>query len=77
MGRIQEPKRCWAPPKTRPLVGQQGIREYTYAYGVVSPLDGVADFFILPVVTAQAMNLLVVFQIWILYKNSKFIAINK
>jgi transposase len=56
-GRIQEPKRCWAPPKTRPLVGQQWIREYTYAYGVVSPLDGVADFFILPVVTAQAMNL--------------------
>jgi len=56
-GRIQEPKRCWAPPKTRPLVGQQWIREYTYAYGAVSPLDGVADFFILPAVNAQAMNL--------------------
>lgn len=56
-GRINEPTRCWAPPKTRPRVARQLIREYTYAYGAVSPLDGVADFLILPAMNAQVMNL--------------------
>ena len=47
-GRINDPKRCWSP--TRPTVGKQIIREYTYAYGAVSPRDGTADFLILPVI---------------------------
>ncbi len=56
-GRMNEPKRCWAPPKTRPLVGHQLVREYTYAYGAVSPLDGIADFLILPQMNAEVINL--------------------
>ena len=55
-GRINDPKRCWSPKRTRPTVGKQIIREYTYAYGAVSPRDGAADFFILPVMTAVAMK---------------------
>ena len=64
-GRINDPKRCWSPKRTRPTVGKQIIREYTYAYGAVSPRDGAADFYwpvgmndglILPVMTAVAMN---------------------
>ena len=47
-GRIQKPFRCWAQKGCRPLVGQQLVREYTYAYGAVSPLEGDADFLILP-----------------------------
>lgn len=56
-GRMNEPKRCWAPPRTRPRVGHQLVREYTYAYGAVSPLDGIADFLILPAMNAAMMNL--------------------
>lgn len=56
-GRMNVPKRCWAPPRTRPRVGHQLIREYTYAYGAVSPLDGIADFLILPVMNAEVMSL--------------------
>lgn len=55
-GRINDPKRCWSPKGTRPTVGKQIIRKYTYAYGAVSPRDGAADFLILPVMTAVAMN---------------------
>ncbi|MFO1349871.1 MAG: hypothetical protein U1F68_04005 [Gammaproteobacteria bacterium] len=57
-GRLSEPKRCWAAPGIRPRVCQQQVREYTYAYGAVSPLDGRADFLILPVMTTEAMRLL-------------------
>jgi transposase len=56
-GRMNEPKRCWAPPGIRPIVGHQLIREYTYAYAAVSPLDGLADFLILPYMNAKLMSL--------------------
>lgn len=59
-GRITELKRCWAPVPSRPEVGHQRIREYTYAYGAVSPKDGIADFLILPIMTAAAMNVFLV-----------------
>lgn len=55
-GRIHDPKRCWAPYPMRPTVSSQMIREYTYAYGAVCPFDGVADFLILPFMTAVVMN---------------------
>ena len=55
-GRINDPKRCWSPATARPAVGKQIIREYTYAYGAVSPRDGAADLPHLPVMTAVAMN---------------------
>ena len=56
-GRINEPKKCWAPKEIRPVVLKQTVREYTYAYGAVSPVDGVCDFLILPHMDSYSMNL--------------------
>jgi transposase len=56
-GRINDPRRCWAPRGFRPEVGRQMVREYTYAFGAVSPHDGVLDTLVLPVVTAAAMSI--------------------
>ena len=43
-GRINDPKRCWSPKRTRPTVGKQISGN---SYGAVSPRDGAADFLIL------------------------------
>ena len=56
-GRINDPRRCWAPPGVRPEVGMQIVREYTYAFGAVSPHDGALVSLILPVVTAEVMSI--------------------
>ena len=56
-GRINDPRRCWAPKGVRPEVGMQIVREYTYAFGAVSPHDGTLDSLVLPVVTAEAMSI--------------------
>jgi len=56
-GRINDPRRCWAPKGLRPEVGMQIVREYTYAFGAVSPHDGTLDSLVLPVVTAEAMSI--------------------
>ncbi len=56
-GRINDPRRCWAPKGVRPEVGRQIVREYTYAFGAVSPNDGSLDSLVLPVVTAEAMSI--------------------
>lgn len=56
-GRINDPRRCWAPKGVRPTVKKQIIREYTYAYAAVSPLDGTSDFLILPTMGVESVNL--------------------
>ncbi len=56
-GRINAPRRCWAPKGTRPDVPVQFVREYTYAYAAVSPHYGVMDSLILPEVNAKAMSI--------------------
>jgi transposase len=56
-GRINDPRRCWAPLGLRPEVPAQIVREYTYLFGAVSPQDGVLDTLILPEVHAEAMSL--------------------
>ena len=56
-GRINKPKRCWAPKRTRPDVPAQIIREYTYVYGAASPQDGTLDTLILPFMNRDWMNL--------------------
>jgi len=56
-GRINDSRRCWAPRGFRPEVGRQIVREYTYAFGAVSPHDGTLDTLVLPVVTAEAMTI--------------------
>ena len=56
-GRINEIKKCWVPKGIRPEVIKQIVREYTYAYGVVSPKDGKSDFLILPFMRACDMEI--------------------
>jgi transposase len=56
-GRINDPRRCWAPRGLRPVVPRRIVREYTYAFAAVSPHDGVLDSLVLPTVDADAMSL--------------------
>lgn len=56
-GRVRQPARCWAPQHTRPVVPQQIIRQYTYAYSALSPLDGRLDSLILPDMYADTMGI--------------------
>jgi putative transposase len=46
-GRISDPTGCWAPPKERPTVPCQRIRQYKTVYGAVSPVDGDGLFYVL------------------------------
>jgi len=41
----------------RPEVRAQIVREYTYAFGAVSPHDGVLDTLVLPEVNAETMSI--------------------
>ena len=43
-GRLSDSRRCWAPRPLRPQVGLALVREYTYAFGAVSPADGKLDW---------------------------------
>jgi len=56
-GRINHPRRCWAPHGLRPEVPVQIVRQYTYLFGATSPHDGVLDTLILPEVNVEAMSL--------------------
>ena len=55
-GRINKPKRCWAPKGMRPCVPSQHIREYRHAYGAVEPLTGDSFFLVLPWSNTECMN---------------------
>ena len=55
-GRINHPRRCWARAGIRPVVGQQMVREYTYAYGAFCPQDGASTHFILPAMDGACMT---------------------
>jgi DDE superfamily endonuclease len=57
LGRMQDPRRAWAPPGVRPLVPTEIVREYGYAYAALSPHDGVLDSLVLPDVNAERMSL--------------------
>ena len=56
-GRISDPSNCWAPPKVRPIVPNQRIREYKTVYGAVSPLDGDSFFMVLEKSNTENMSL--------------------
>jgi transposase len=56
-GRINDVRRCWAPPGIRPIVPFQIVRKYTYAYAAICPFDGDLDALILPEVNTQSMSL--------------------
>lgn len=55
-GRINKPKRCWAPKGTRPTVPCHHIREYRYAYGAVEAATGDSFFLVLPYTNTECMN---------------------
>jgi transposase len=57
LGRMSDPRRCWAPAGVRPEVSAQVVREYEYAFAAVSPHDGTLDSLILPAVPAEAMSI--------------------
>ncbi|KAA6340452.1 hypothetical protein EZS27_011700 [termite gut metagenome] len=55
-GRIDNICSCRVPPKGRAIVGNQLIREYTYAYSTVCPETGESFSLILPYANADCMN---------------------
>jgi transposase len=55
-GRINDPRRCWAPRGVRPQVGVRIVREYTYAFAALSPHDGTLDSLVLPEVNALTLS---------------------
>lgn len=55
-GRINNIKKCWVPKLQRAIIGQQMIREYTYAYTTVCPQTGENFSLILPYANTHAMN---------------------
>lgn len=55
-GRTNRPKACWCQKGVRPVVPCQRIREYTYAYGAISPEDGAMVSLILPYANTDCMN---------------------
>lgn len=56
-GRINKPKACWCGNGIRPVVPCHRIREYTYAYGAISPLDGEMVSLALPYANTDCMNI--------------------
>ena len=56
-GRISDPIHCWAPPKQRPSVPSQRVRQYKTVYGAVSPIDGERIFVVLEKSNSENMNI--------------------
>ena len=56
-GRVSLPRRSWAPRGMRPVCHTQIIREYTYAYSPISPVDGMIESLIAPVATTEVMEI--------------------
>jgi len=56
-GRINKPKLCWCGNGVRPVVPCHRIREYVYAYGAVSPIDGELFSLVLPYANTDCMNM--------------------
>jgi len=55
-GRMNNPKRCWAPPKTRPIVHLQRIRQYLYVFSGVLISTGDVYSLILPLCNTDGMK---------------------
>jgi transposase len=56
-GRINDPRRCWAPKGVRPIIRTQVVREYIYGFAAVSPADGKMTTLVLPWADAETMSL--------------------
>jgi len=55
-GRINNLCRCWVPKGKRAVVSKQIVREHTYAFSAVCPLEGESYSLISPVCNTIAMN---------------------
>ena len=55
-GRMNIPRRCWAPQGFRPTVPCQLVREYTFVFAAVSPDDGALVSLLLPEVGTAFMS---------------------
>jgi transposase len=56
-GRQSDPRKCWGPEAVRPVVKTELVREYTYAYAAVSPIDGQLVTLVLPYANTDNMNI--------------------
>lgn len=56
-GRINKPKACWCGNGLRPVVPCHRVREYVYAYGAISPMDGEMVSLVLPKANTDCMNI--------------------
>lgn len=58
-GRINNVRKCWSVKGNRPLVKQQLIREYIYAYNGVCPQTGETFSLIMPDSTTNSMQIFI------------------
>jgi transposase len=56
-GRIDRPRRCWAPKPIRPQVSRQMVREFVYVFAAVCAQLGRLTALILPRANTAMMNL--------------------
>jgi transposase len=56
-GRIDRPRRCWAPKPIRPHVPRQIVREFVYVFAAVCAKLGRLTALILPRANTEMMNL--------------------
>ena len=56
-GRMSNVRRSWAPPKVRPIVHLQRIREYVYVFSATSIWTGESYSLILPLCNTGAMEM--------------------
>jgi hypothetical protein len=56
-GRINKIGKCWTPPHCRAIIGQQIVRQFTYAYSSVCPETGENFSLILPYANTEGMNI--------------------
>lgn len=56
-GRINNPMNCWSKRGVRAQTHKQIVREYTYAYGAFSPMDGETVSLVLPWMDTKCMNI--------------------
>ena len=56
-GRLGQVMRAWCPTGIRPLVSQQIVREYVYAYAAVALQLGLMTALVLPYANTEMMNL--------------------
>ncbi|MGV8146302.1 MAG: IS630 family transposase [Alkaliphilus sp.] len=56
-GRINKPRACWCGNGVRPVVHCLRVREYMYAYGAISPMDGAMVSLVLPKTNTACINI--------------------